>query len=57
VSIELKEGDTLFIPAFTWVHVEWIKKGIAVNHVGWANPLDGVQLYAVGLMDELWKQV
>jgi hypothetical protein len=56
ITVELKAGQSLLIPSFTWVQVEWTEMGFAVSHVGWVSTLNEDQLSAVTSMNYVWKQ-
>jgi hypothetical protein len=56
-SIELLPGETLFIPAFTWLQMEWLQTGIAVSHFGWAEALNAPQIAHLYIMKEIWPQM
>jgi hypothetical protein len=56
ITFEMAAGESLFIPAFTWVQMEWLTAGISVNHFGWANGLSNVEFSAVAMMEEIFKQ-
>jgi hypothetical protein len=56
ITIELKAGDTLFIPSFTWIQLEWVEVGMAVSHFGWADALTEDELSAVVLVKDTWKR-
>jgi hypothetical protein len=55
ITIVLKEGDSLFVPSYTWMQIEWLEMGITVSHFGWVNALDPLTMTAVVSMNETWK--
>jgi hypothetical protein len=57
LTLEMKEGDSLYVPAFTWIQTEWKEKGIAVSHFGWAKMLTPTQCYAIASIDDILKLI
>jgi hypothetical protein len=56
LTVDLKAGESLFIPSFTWVQVDWQETGLAVNHFGWVNIVAEKHLAALALMEDVLKQ-
>jgi hypothetical protein len=57
INIELKEGEVLFIPSFTWIQMEWKETGLTLNHYGWVSKLTSTQIQSVVIIEDLLKQV
>jgi hypothetical protein len=55
ITIEINEGDMLFVPAFTWFQKKWIGSGLSVSHSGYADPLDANQQAILNFSEEFWK--
>jgi hypothetical protein len=55
--LELKEGDSLFVPSFTWIQVQWKESGIALHHYGYAEMLTTNQLQSIMTMDDIVKLI
>jgi hypothetical protein len=55
IVVDVHQGETLFIPSYTWIQIEWIETGFFVNHYGMTEPLEPSQLYILNCMPSIWK--
>jgi hypothetical protein len=55
IIVEVKEGQTLFIPSFSWIQTEWKDVGIAVNNYGLVGGLDPGEAAFLIHFNGIWK--
>jgi hypothetical protein len=57
LTLELKEGDSVFVPSFTWIQTNWNEEGIVVTHYGWVNEMGTSHLQAIDSLNQCGKYV
>jgi hypothetical protein len=57
LNLTLKAGETLFVPSFTWVQMEWVDVGFSVSHLGWVDEMSSNAVCSVLLAEHTWKHV
>jgi hypothetical protein len=56
ITVEVNEGEMLFIPAYTWIQIKFLRMGFATGHFGFADKVTPNQISAILLMHQIWKQ-
>lgn len=56
ITIDLKEGDAIFIPSFTWIQTQWSETGVALHFYGSEVDLKSHEMVALSHFYTIWKQ-